>query len=69
MNWQDRIAINLEILAGKPVIRGTRLAVEFIVELRSEGWTDEEIMENYPGICVDDIQACLAYDAHSCQPT
>lgn len=46
---------------GKPVIKGTRLAVEFIVELLAEGWSDEEILRNYPGITKEDIRACLAY--------
>jgi uncharacterized protein (DUF433 family) len=61
MNWQDRIVIDPEILVGKPVIRGTRLAVEFIVGLLAQGWEDEEIISNYPGITRDDILACLNY--------
>ena len=61
MNWQDRIAIDPEILVGKPVIRGTRLAVEFIVGLLAQGWEDEEIISNYPGLTRDDILACLNY--------
>ena len=61
MSWQERISIDPAILVGKPVIKGTRLAVEFIVELLAQGWSDEEILENYPGISLEDIQACLAY--------
>ena len=53
------------MLVGKSVIKGTRLAVEFIVELLSEGWTQQQIVQNYPGIALDDIQACLAYAAES----
>jgi uncharacterized protein (DUF433 family) len=61
MNWQEHIEIDSDILVGKPVIRGTRLAVEFIVELLAEGWSNDEITANYPGVANEDIQACLAY--------
>ena len=60
-NWKDRIIIDEAILAGKPVIKGTRLAVEFIMNLLSYGWSETEILENYPGIVLEDIRACLAY--------
>lgn len=61
MNWQERIVIDPAILVGKPVIRGTRLAVEFIVDLLAQGWSHQEILKNYPGLVDQDIQACLAY--------
>lgn len=61
MNWEERIEINPNVLVGKPVIRGTRLAVEFIVELLANGWSDQQILDNYPGITTDDIHACLHY--------
>lgn len=51
------------ILVGKPVVRGTRLAVEFIVELLAQGWTEQEILDNHPGLCREDILACFAYDS------
>ena len=60
-NWKDRIVIDEAILTGKPVIKGTRLAVEFILDLLAYGWSEAEILENYPGIVVEDIRACLAY--------
>ncbi|MBM3757996.1 MAG: DUF433 domain-containing protein [Acidobacteria bacterium] len=63
MDWQDRIIVDPKILVGKPVIKGTRLAVEFIVDLLAAGWTHEQIIENYPHVCWEDIQACLAYAA------
>ena len=59
MNWQDRIVIDPAILVGKPVIRGTRLAVEFIVDLLAQGWSEAEILRNYPGLMHEDIAACL----------
>jgi len=61
MKWQDQIVIDPNILAGKPIIKGTRLAVEFIVELLAQGWTEEDILKNYPGLTHDNIRACLAY--------
>ena len=60
-SWQSRIVKDPEILGGKPVIRGTRLAVEFIVGLLAEGWSERDIPKNYPGLTRDDILACLAY--------
>jgi uncharacterized protein (DUF433 family) len=59
--WEDRIALDAAVLAGKPVIKGTRLAVEFVVGLLAQGWTEGEVLRNYPGITREDILACLAY--------
>ena len=59
----DRIITDPAILAGKPIVRGTRLAVEFIIELLAQGWSDAQILENYPGLTKEDIIACLAYAA------
>lgn len=61
MDWRSRIIIDPEILAGKPIIKGTRISVEFILELLANGWTDETIMENYPQLKKEDIQAALRY--------
>jgi len=63
MDWEDRIVINPKILAGKPVIKGTRLAVEFVVELLANGWTEASIIENYPRLTHEDILASLQYSA------
>jgi uncharacterized protein (DUF433 family) len=59
--WEERIEINPRILVGKPVVKGTRLAVEFIIELLAQGWPESEILRHYPGLAHEDIQACLAY--------
>jgi uncharacterized protein (DUF433 family) len=56
-----RITLAPEVLAGKPVIRGTRLSVEFVIGLMADGWTEADVLQNYPGIEHDDIIACLAY--------
>ncbi len=61
MDPQARVTINPDILVGKPIIRGTRLAVEFVIDLLAQGWTTEDILENYPGLSLKDIQACLSY--------
>jgi uncharacterized protein (DUF433 family) len=55
------IALDPQILSGKPVIAGTRLSVEFVIGLLAEGWSEEEILANYPGLTHDHILACLAY--------
>ena len=61
MNWQERIIIDPEILVGKPVVKGSRLAVEFIIDLLAKGWSEGEILRNYPGLSQEDIRACLGY--------
>jgi uncharacterized protein (DUF433 family) len=61
MTENPRIILDPQILAGKPVVRGTRLSVEFVVGLLAEGWSEADILENYPNLQVDDIRACLAY--------
>lgn len=61
MNWQDRITIDPKILLGKPVIKGTRIAVEFVIDLLAQGWSESEILRNYPGLTHEDIIACLRY--------
>jgi uncharacterized protein (DUF433 family) len=61
MDWKAHIIINQEILVGKPVIKGTRLSVEFIIDLLAQGWSVENILQNYPGLSREDIQACLSY--------
>jgi uncharacterized protein (DUF433 family) len=59
--WQTRITVDPEILVGKPIVKGTRLAVEFIIKLLAQGWSAAEILRNYPGLTQEDIRACLAY--------
>jgi len=61
MTEHPRITLDPKVLAGKPVIRGTRLSVEFVIGLMAEGWSELDILGNYPGITHDDIIACLAY--------
>jgi uncharacterized protein (DUF433 family) len=56
-----RIVLDASVLAGKPVIRGTRLSVDFIIGLMADGWSEADILRNYPGLAHEDIAACLAY--------
>jgi len=64
MPLSERIVVDSEIIAGKPVIRGTRLAVEFILELLAAGQSESEILASYPGLTRDDILACLSYASY-----
>ncbi|MGA2184351.1 MAG: DUF433 domain-containing protein [Bryobacteraceae bacterium] len=64
MPWPERIVVDPEILAGKPVIRGTRIAVAFILELLAAGQSEREILANYPGLTREDVLACLSYASY-----
>jgi uncharacterized protein (DUF433 family) len=57
----DHIVLDPAILAGKPVVRGTRLSVEFVVGLMADGWNEADILANYPDLSREDIAACLNY--------
>jgi uncharacterized protein (DUF433 family) len=61
MDWTERIAINPDVLAGKPGIRGTRISVEFILELLGNDWSRSDVLEEYPRVSEQDILACLLY--------
>ncbi len=61
MIWQEHIRSDPEILGGKPVVRGTRLAVHFLLGLLAEGWSAEEILDNYPQLTPDALRAVFAY--------
>jgi uncharacterized protein (DUF433 family) len=62
-DWRSRITVDPEVLAGNLVIKDTRMAVEFIVELLANGWTIEEVLENYPQLKREDVIAALKYAA------
>lgn len=61
----NRIVFNPKILAGKPIIKGTRISVEFILELLSSGMSDQEIIKEYPHLRKEDILASIKYAAKS----
>jgi uncharacterized protein (DUF433 family) len=62
--FSERIVVDPEVLAGKPVVRGTRLAVELILELLAAGQSESLILANYPGLTREDILACPAYASY-----
>ena len=57
MSWHEYIRSDPSVLAGKPVIRGTRLSVEFLLDLLSEGWTGQQILDNYPQLSPQALKA------------
>jgi len=57
----DRTIVDPDILVGKPVVKGTRLSVEFLLGLLAQGWSEAEILRNYPGLAREDLLACWAY--------
>jgi uncharacterized protein (DUF433 family) len=62
-DWRDRIIVDPQVLMGKPIIKGTRIAVEFILDLLASGWTVKDILKNYPQLKKKDIIAALKYAA------
>jgi len=65
----ERIALNPKVMTGKPVIRGTRLTVEYILNLLAHGATAADILQEYNGLAPEDIQACLLFAAHTLEST
>ncbi len=63
LDWRDYIHADPTILVGKPVIKGTRLSVEFLLRLFASGWTNEEILDSYPTLSADSLRALFAYAA------
>jgi uncharacterized protein (DUF433 family) len=61
----ERIILNPKVMAGKPIIKGTRLTVEFVLNLFAHGATTEEILEEYQGLKPEDIQACFLFATRS----
>ena len=61
MDWRDRVVADPAVMVGKPVVKGTRLTVEFIIQLLGNGWSIGEILEEYPQVTDEDIRACLHY--------
>ena len=61
MDWQNHIVSNNNVLLGKPTIKGTRIAVEHIVGLLAQGWNEAQILENYPRLSKQSLQAVFSY--------
>lgn len=67
MGWQDYIHSDPEVLLGKPVVKGTRLSVEFLLGLFAAGWTQEQILANYSSLTLDALRAVFAFAAEAMQ--
>jgi uncharacterized protein (DUF433 family) len=61
MKWQEYIVSDKNILLGKPVIKGTRISIELILELLEGGWDEKQILESYPALTTDSLKAVYAY--------
>jgi uncharacterized protein (DUF433 family) len=61
MEWRERIVMDPDVLAGKPIVKDTRLAVEFLIDLLAQGWSESEVLHSYPGLTKEDLHACLRY--------
>lgn len=60
-DWEERIVVDPKVLVGKPVIRGTRLSVEFILGLLANGWSIEQVLDEYSQLKREDVIAALKY--------
>ena len=65
----ERIVLNPKIMVGKPVIRGTRLTVDFILNLLAHGASESDIIDEYKGLTIEDIQACYLFATRSLENT
>lgn len=63
MDWRERIEVAPGRLGGKPVVRGSRIPVELVVQMVADGWPDERILASYPSLTAEDVRACLQYAA------
>jgi len=63
MKWQEFIEQNPQVMLGKPVIKGTRITVELILERLGDGWTEAQLLESFPQLRPDHIRAAQAYAA------
>lgn len=61
IDWRKHIHSNPDVLLGKPVVKGTRLSVEFLLGLFAEGWTEQQVLENYPTLTIDSLRAVFAF--------
>ena len=65
MPWRERVVADPAVLGGKPIVRGTRLAVDFLLDLLAAGWSEATLLEQYPQLTPEDVRACLAFAADS----
>jgi uncharacterized protein (DUF433 family) len=63
MQWREYVVADPDVLAGKPVVAGTRLSMDFLLNLLSEGWTEQQILDNYPSLSSRSLPAVFAFAA------
>lgn len=61
MDRRDYLVIDPKVLVGKPIVKGTRISVELVIDLLGRGYTTEQVLQQYPHVTAVDVQACLAY--------
>jgi uncharacterized protein (DUF433 family) len=61
MQWQDYITADPAVLSGKPIIKGTRISVELVLECLGRGWTIDDLLAQYPHLSREAVTACLDY--------
>lgn len=67
IDWKKYIHSSPDVLVGKPVVKGTRLSVDFLLGLSAKGWTEKQILKNYPGLTSDGLHAVFAFAAQCLQ--
>ena len=63
MNWKEHIHSDPAVLLEKPIIKNTRLSVDFLLDLLAEGWSEKQILDNYPNLTSESLQALFAFSA------
>ena len=65
LDWQTRISVKPNVCHGRPCIKGTRIWVSLVLDFLASGSTREEILNEYPQLTAEDVQACIAYGAEA----
>jgi len=63
IDWRDHVTADPAVLVGKPALRGTRMSVEFLLDLLAVGWTERQVLDSYPAVTPEGLRAALAYAA------
>ena len=63
MNWKEHIVVNPDVLVGKPIIKGTRISIELLLDCFASGWSYDDILEAYPHLTREQVKAAVAFAA------
>lgn len=61
MNWHDHIVVDPNVLVGKPIVKGTRISVELLLDRLADGWSFDDILDAYPHLTREQVQAAIAF--------